>query len=474
MNSEITDAAWKALYDQANILKKAKPWQWMDAEEIIAIEDEISKINYYYMMSDDSVQMLTGEKGISRFLYGVEMMNLQEEGWGDTPEEVQEKWEEEQTLLCNVVSFDEESYSCFFCDRGELDEDEYQRIKHLGYSFRGANQWMSFVVSKPGQVVRDFETPEEVALFTRVLTQLNTIVLAKKEKKPLPTFSNEKLEDEMEKKRVFWWHYDQDQQRWGYEFVSLEKMLRKITFYHYSNRWLLNQVIKLKTNKKQYEMIRFYLPEIVEEDQFYYPVVFMLLDLEKKQVAWQYSDIMSDEGFNERILDDLCRFFLDQQRKPAKILTADHVIMNLINDFCHHAKIETMLLMQTIGGNAVIKDFFSDEETTDDLLSEILLELTSAGLEEVDKEELEAILEEMLGFSVEDALEMDTEEFEAGLEARLGVSVEEALEMDDKEFEAILEKTLGISVGDTKANKGKDSKVIDISTRKPVGKKRKK
>ena len=68
---------WKALYDQAIRVRNEKPWELFDIDQLFAIEDPITKMNYYcFIYSDtysDSVRVLLGEEAVTRFLESMDM-----------------------------------------------------------------------------------------------------------------------------------------------------------------------------------------------------------------------------------------------------------------------------------------------------------------------------------------------------------------------------------------------------------------
>ena len=100
---EPTIEQWQALYDEAIKIKRQKPWQWMNSGQLFAIEDPVTKINYYCSIQSeedtDFIQMFIGEKGLNRMLNLADKLELDELDEMDMP----------LTLASYMSHFDEES-----------------------------------------------------------------------------------------------------------------------------------------------------------------------------------------------------------------------------------------------------------------------------------------------------------------------------------------------------------------------------
>lgn len=386
MKNQIDDQSWKQLYDQAILVKKAKPWLWMNQGQIFAIEDPGTKINYYCsfnsMNTFDSLQIFIGEEGINRHLCS-----------GVDPEvEATYSARGQVTLDGFMAPFDEYSYQCNFCNLIDVEKFEQQRIKRLGYSFRGAKQWVVFQACAPGEIPRDLQRPEEVALLTLILGQANVIASAEQSKKLVEDI----LDDTLPIKDFFIWRYDQAHSQWGYDFLSMMDVIEKVPVFEYPNQLFVRKVRKLKYNKKIYEMLRIYIPKAIKEgEDIYFPVMFMLMDLEIGVIAWDHLDRMYDSKLGERLIDNLATFFIHQGSKPAEIISADMVVQELISNFCADTKIRNELLEETMVGNDLVNDFLEFHFKMDESVPEP---------DDFDQDKLLKLLTEDLGTNLDESI----------------------------------------------------------------------
>lgn len=125
---------WKALYEAATSFKELASWEWMEEEDIFAIEDpEEGEMGYCVVIGSlgETFGLIVylgneGLKGYFQLLDG-------------------------HDLPCGIDSF--HSQKCLlvsFVDRNQLQKDDRQLIKELGLTFRGRNQWPIFRQYTPG------------------------------------------------------------------------------------------------------------------------------------------------------------------------------------------------------------------------------------------------------------------------------------------------------------------------------------
>lgn len=129
-----SSAEIKALYRAASAFRKAAPWEWMDDDELIGVQDPVTgKTGYCCVLGAMgevfALLVYMGEEGLDMHL------KLQNN----------EIAQDDPDLMfmqdCLIASFE---------NKGYLDKEDIQIIKRLNLSFRGRNAWPMFRRHKPG------------------------------------------------------------------------------------------------------------------------------------------------------------------------------------------------------------------------------------------------------------------------------------------------------------------------------------
>lgn len=348
MSSEISNARWQGLYEQGDILKNAKPWEWMKAGQIFVIEDPITRNRYYCSVDSsdqwDGLGIFTGAKGLYCILGALASFKLERR---------------EGTRLVDCLPLEDVSYRCLFCNRGDLSEEAYQEIKQLGYGFRGAKQWITFQKKAGNEVPTRITTPEEVESLTLILEQVNQIVLVEKEAHLI----NDLLDRSFSEKIMFYWYYNSVKDQWGYRFVTVKDLIKEIPPFQCPNKKRLSKVGKLKNNGKTYKMTcTFPLAFNTMGEQL---TLFILFRLQKQSgfMKWESNEEIDDD-LAERFLDRLSRFFLKKGKKPAKIVTEDLVVNQILANYCKKSNID-FVYSEGKKKNSMLVNDGSYFETTD-------------------------------------------------------------------------------------------------------------
>lgn len=356
---EPTIEQWQALYDEAIKIKRQKPWQWMNSGQLFAIEDPVTKINYYCSIQSeddtDFIQMFIGEKGLNRMLNLADKLELDELDEMDMP----------LTLASYMSHFDEESLKCFFINKEALSLYERRNMERLGLNFRGSKQWIALKEQRPGFAPEAIHTSENVRIMTLLLAQIYKVCNLEKKAPFIGDFFQDNILTE-----IFWWRYDSDKKRWRSDLLKTDAVLSSFPITIYENQFELHKTRKLRTSQNVYELLRIYLPIPVEHlGKMCYPCAYILLDLDTGMISWNHMDVYED-GSEQKFLGQVCQFFQSEGRKPSKIVTADIVAYHLIVDFCEKAKIFVEYLDYTLMGDDVIESFI--EFTRKQILSDVL------------------------------------------------------------------------------------------------------
>ncbi len=124
---------WKTLYDLADQVKQAAPWEHLYESEVFGVKEPLTgEIGYVSVMGSAgehfSVSVYVGDKAFTAF----EGLLLD----GDNVDATD--------------FFEIQQLQVSFEDREYIDPIELKRLKHLGLKYRGPNAWPTFKSVKPG------------------------------------------------------------------------------------------------------------------------------------------------------------------------------------------------------------------------------------------------------------------------------------------------------------------------------------
>lgn len=150
--SEPSKSDWAALYEAAIEFQKASPWEWMDNEDLFAIENPTNaKVGYCTILGS----------GGEEFGLGIYMGD---EGYDAYTRLITGKVDPEdfdEGIMTSLLSM-------LFVDREFLRKRDVEVIRSLGLRFRGRNAWPFFRSQWPGYVPWFLEKGETLFLTTAV------------------------------------------------------------------------------------------------------------------------------------------------------------------------------------------------------------------------------------------------------------------------------------------------------------------
>ena len=152
--NEPTKGNWSALYQAAIAFQQAAPWEWMDNEDLFAVENpDDGEVGYCSILGSGGEEfglgMFVGEDGYDRYAKLI-------------AEEVEPENLEESMMMRGI--------SMLFVDRDVLQKKDREVIRSLGLRFRGRNAWPFFRSQRPGYVPWFLEKAE-VLFFTTAIQQ---------------------------------------------------------------------------------------------------------------------------------------------------------------------------------------------------------------------------------------------------------------------------------------------------------------
>ncbi|MGM9951211.1 MAG: DUF6930 domain-containing protein [Lysinibacillus sp.] len=124
---------YEGLLEVATALKNAKPWQYMNDNEIFVIEDPATQDLIFVSVLGAAGQ----EFGLALY--------LNEQGYKTLDAMLSE------AIPSKEFFYNLESLTISFVDRDELSKEDYRIIKDAGFSYRGKKNWIQFRTYDPGQ-----------------------------------------------------------------------------------------------------------------------------------------------------------------------------------------------------------------------------------------------------------------------------------------------------------------------------------
>lgn len=310
---------WTRLYEICKNLRKLNPWEFWNSEDIILIEDPVTKLIGYCVVEEDpldgtlGVSILQGQAGICAYL---ESLN----------------YDCEEMLDMNYIksAYRQQGFKLLYADRNELFEEDYERIKSVGMSFRGKAQWPILRRLFPGSKPWLLETDEDVRVFTLYLEQLVNL---------LTDFDQGKIdfcENCYPVLRV-------RDGKWELSYIETDELLSEADIFIYLNELKAHRVKKLPKQPVVIEGHQFYLPTPLwdeENNREWFPLLTTFINHESGEVYLGETYKSTREEL-ELISDRLADLLLTQLKfRPREIIVSDEILLDLISDFCEKADID--------------------------------------------------------------------------------------------------------------------------------------
>jgi hypothetical protein len=171
--SKPTAEEWRELYQAAERLREAAPWEWMAEADVFGVQNPETQQLGFVSISGAlgqhyAASVYLGVEGLSRF------WKLEDGPDGCSPEE-----------LLNVPQL-----HASFEDRDQLSKEDRDVIKELGLKFRGRNAWPLFRSYRPGYCPWFLE-PAEVRFLTHAVQQAVDVALRFREDAAILAAPNE-------------------------------------------------------------------------------------------------------------------------------------------------------------------------------------------------------------------------------------------------------------------------------------------
>ncbi len=326
------------LFEQAKDFNKIKPWNLLDDTQVFVVVDPISGENLYCSILGSAgyefgMAVYIGEEGLQTLK--------------DTQENTMEMFD---------IVIKQRSILLSFVDRDELEDMDYQLIKHWGYSFRGRKQWVQFRSMVPGLCPWLIDD-EEARILLLALEQAMLVCEGVK--------AGTVLLPAMGVKDIFPARVPVGEgidRKWSDDIVRVKDSPLRIS----ESELLISELELARANKIErrnmsIEFDAFHLEFIIQEDERSRPhFPLMAAGLDRKNGMALYQNIFEGKSVEENVQFALMEFIEQNNFRPREIWTTSKIKANLA-PLTKALKIDVMAV-ESLPAIAGLKEYLSELE----------------------------------------------------------------------------------------------------------------
>ncbi len=320
--SQANEQLWINLFETCKKIRKLNPWEFWVEEDIITIEDPVSKQIGYCVIKEDvfeeefSIKVLLGKEGLMAYL---ESLNYDFNFFEDS---------EDNNYLKNL--FSQQGFSLVYTNREELFEEDYQQIKSVGMSFRGKLQCPLIRRLYPGSRPWLMEEEEDVRLLNVFLNRLLEILIAI-DKQQIDYVEGCYLSSCVE------------DNEWKLTWIQQDDLVNEDNTFIYNNELKAHRIKKLPAQPVTLELHQFYLLQPVWDDELnreLYPLCTTFVNQENG-LAYFVNVSKSTREEMEKMSEHVSEILLNElEGRPTSIIVSDDVLFDLVSDFCEKTNID--------------------------------------------------------------------------------------------------------------------------------------
>lgn len=314
MREEASLEEWKTLYEAAAKIKELKPWERFWDMDLIGLEEG----------DDIAFASILGRGGTC---YGISIYeNL--EGLNDYMMLCQR---EALNLSEVYAGFNQNNLTCYWGDREELSDEQYQIIKSLGYKFRGKNQWLYFISHKTGYFPYNMDAAE----VKRMSSHLSHLTQA------IQYYDEKGLTVDFEQGNMFCYSLDEKNGQWSGEERPLPFTSYRFLHLEISNEEFVREFCKIPQEDYSLDIHVECLPASINDEEYERPGIarmLMLADTDTGMILG--ADIIRpDEVEGEALMNRIVSLIYGSSR-PKEIRVCNEIVKHYISGLCKVGKIK--------------------------------------------------------------------------------------------------------------------------------------
>lgn len=305
---------WTELYEIAKTTKSLKPWLYFSDDRILALDLPGRTEPCYCIITGQhtdnlAIAVYPGKKSLARY----------------------------SEYLCNKTTEDkyqvrcEQNYLiCYFCDREDMLQMHLDKLKSLGISFRGKNEWIQFVSVRPGYAPYIIDK-DEVLLLKQFFKQLNQFT---------KDISKGNIDAPLQEGTILYRTYDCMSKKFCYVHHPLDLPCRKHIINRIENETIIKKVKRLPLTDSELEIDLVYIDSTVYDSNLDRPAIGRLAVLgENSETLLGIKVVLPNKDPVHEIYEMLIQKIIERGR-PRVIYCKRDVCYNMLTDFCNQAEIQ--------------------------------------------------------------------------------------------------------------------------------------
>lgn len=305
---------WRALYEAAAKIKELKPWERFWDMDLFALgegEDVVFAVILGRGGECYGISIYEGLEGLNDFMMLCNQAKL--------------------NLSETYVGFTQNNLTCYWGNRDELSQEQYQIIKSLGYKFRGKNQWPYFMSYRTGYLPYNMDA-EEVGRMTVYLSRLAQAIAY---------YEENKFDVGFERGNMFYYAPDEKTGQWsgaerGLPFVSYQFLQLDI-----ADEKFMQEFCKIPQKNYEWDIHIECVPAGINDAEYERPGVarmVMLADTASGMILG--ADIVKPDEFEGNVLINSVLQVISKSGRPKGIRVCNDIMENYLCDLCSIGKIK--------------------------------------------------------------------------------------------------------------------------------------
>lgn len=323
---------WRALYEAAAKIKELKPWERFWDMDLFALgegEDVVFAVILGRGGECYGISIYEGLEGLNDFMMLCNQAKL--------------------NLSETYVGFTQNNLTCYWGNRDELSQEQYQIIKSLGYKFRGKNQWPYFMSYRTGYLPYNMDA-EEVGRMTVYLSRLAQAIAY---------YEENKFDVGFERGNMFYYAPDEKTGQWsgaerGLPFVSYQFLQLDI-----ADEKFMQEFCKIPQKNYEWDIHIECVPAGLDDAEYERPGVarmVMLADTASGMILG--ADIVKPDEFEGNVLINSVLQVISKSGRPKGIRVCNDIMENYLCDLCSIGKIK----LKKVKKMPVFREFLEELE----------------------------------------------------------------------------------------------------------------
>lgn len=304
---------WTELYDVARITKSLRPWQYVSDDWILALDLPGRKEPCYCIVTgqnSDAIAIAIYPSRTSLAKYSEYLSNKEDK---------------------HQVKYEQNYLICYFCDRQEMLPMQLDKLRELGISFRGKNEWIQFVSIRPGYAPYMIDK-DEVILLKAFFEQFNEFI---------NDYTKGKINFVYEDGNVVYRNFIESNNVYSYKQQSLDLSPDVNKIKHIHDEDVIDLVKRMPTTDSELELDLVYIDTAIYDENLDRPAIgrIVVLGENSSESILGVKVVLPNKNPAKEIYDLLTQKITEHGR-PRVIYCKRDICYDLLLDFCRKTEIK--------------------------------------------------------------------------------------------------------------------------------------